>query len=101
MSANDNETSRKAWWKSKTLRINTVAGVLAAAELKLGLIQPFVPVNVFVALAIGLPIVNALLRPFTTQPIGWRDCEQSGTCPLEGLDVQGTDDAVQGDDAGG
>ena len=57
----------KPWKKSKMLWLNGVVAALAAFELVFGLLQPFLPVNVFVAIAVGLPVVNSVLRVVTTQ----------------------------------
>ena len=46
----------KPWYKSRTLIVNTAVAALAAFELVSGLLQPFLPVNVFTAIAVGLPV---------------------------------------------
>ncbi len=56
----------KVWWKSKTLWVNAVAAMLVALEAGTGVLQPMLPVNLYTVLAVGLPIVNALLRVITT-----------------------------------
>ncbi len=56
----------KVWWKSKTLWINAIAAMLVALEAGTGVLQPMLPVNLYTVLAVGLPIVNALLRVITT-----------------------------------
>ncbi len=60
----------KPWYKSRTLIVNAAVAALAAFELVSGLLQPFLPVNVFTAVAVGLPVINAILRVITTQPLG-------------------------------
>lgn len=65
--------SRKAWWKSRTIRVNLLIGVLAAAESQLHLIQPLLPVNFFALVAFCLPLVNTALRILTVQAVGRRD----------------------------
>lgn len=62
-------TKTKPWYKSKTLFLNALAGALIALELKLGLLQPYLPVNVYAAFAVGLPVINAVLRVVTTQAL--------------------------------
>lgn len=60
---------QKAWWKSKTLWVNAVAAMLVALEAGTGILQPLLPVNLYTALAVGLPIINALLRVITTSGV--------------------------------
>lgn len=55
----------KVWWKSKTLWVNAIAAMLVALEAGTGVLQPMLPVNLYTVLAVGLPIVNALLRVIT------------------------------------
>lgn len=57
----------KPWWQSKTLWFNAIAAGLVALESTTGILQPHVPVNLYTALAVGLPITNAMLRVITTQ----------------------------------
>jgi len=59
----------KCWWKSKTIILNTVAAGLVALEAGTGMLQPYLPVNIYTAVAVGLPILNAMLRVITSQPI--------------------------------
>lgn len=56
---------QKVWWKSKTLWVNAIAAMLVALEAGTGVLQPMLPVNLYTVLAVGLPIVNALLRVIT------------------------------------
>lgn len=56
----------KVWWKSKTLWVNAIVAMLVALEAGTGVLQPMLPVNLYTVLAVGLPIVNALLRVITT-----------------------------------
>ncbi|RIX47455.1 MAG: hypothetical protein D3M94_07220 [Rhodocyclales bacterium GT-UBC] len=65
--------AKKAWWKSRTIRINVLIGVLAAAESQLHLIQPLLPVNFYGLLAFGLVLLNTALRIVTSQAVGRRD----------------------------
>jgi hypothetical protein len=60
---------RKSWWKSRTLWINAVAAMLVALEASTGMLQPNLPVNLYTALAVGLPIVNAFLRVVTASGV--------------------------------
>lgn len=57
----------KPWWKSKTLQVNAFVAALVALEANTNLLQPYLPVNFYTALAVGLPVVNAVLRIITTQ----------------------------------
>lgn len=59
----------KPWWKSKTLWVNIVVAVLATLEAATGLLQPYLPAHWYVAVAVGLPVVNVILRVITTQGI--------------------------------
>lgn len=59
----------KPWWKSKTLWVNIVVAVLSTLEATTGLLQPYLPAHWYVAVAVGLPIVNVILRVITTQGI--------------------------------
>lgn len=57
----------KAWWKSKTLWINIIVAVLASLEATTGMLQPFLPEHWYVVVAVGLPVINVVLRIVTTQ----------------------------------
>ena len=59
----------KPWWHSKTLWLNATVAALAAFEASTGVLQPLVPVNIYAALAVVLPVVNAVLRILTTQGV--------------------------------
>jgi len=51
------------WWKCrKVLWFNIICAVFLALEPLTGLLQPHVPVNVYLIFAIGVPLVNAILR---------------------------------------
>lgn len=56
----------KPWYLSKTIILNAVAAGLVALEAGTGALQPHLPVNFYTALAVGLPILNAMLRVVTT-----------------------------------
>ena len=60
----------KAWWRSKTLWVNTLVAALAAAEAGWNVLQPMLPVSFWRAIAFGLPLVNVVLRVITTQGLG-------------------------------
>lgn len=64
---------RKAWWKSRTLQANALVAALVALEAGAGLLQPVLPVNFYTAVAVGLPIINAVLRVVTTQALARRE----------------------------
>lgn len=59
----------KPWWKSRTIRVNAVIAGLVALEAGTGLLQPVLPVNFYTAVAVGLPVINAVLRVITTQAL--------------------------------
>lgn len=60
---------KKPWYTSKTVIVNVVAAGLVALEASTGALQPHMPVDVYTAFAVGLPIVNAMLRVITTQGV--------------------------------
>lgn len=62
-------TEKKPWWKSKTLWLNAIAAALVALEANTGLLRPLLPVSLYTALAVALPVANALLRVVTTQAL--------------------------------
>jgi hypothetical protein len=55
----------KPWWKSRTLWVNAVVLLAAAAESQLQVLQPLLPVNVYALVAFVLPLLNVLLRTVT------------------------------------
>jgi len=57
----------KAWYLSKTLWVNMLVAALVALEAGTGLLQPFLPPHFYAIVAVGLPIINAMLRIVTTQ----------------------------------
>jgi len=57
----------KPWWKSKTLWVNIIVAVLASLEATTGLLQPYLPEHWYVVVAVGLPVINVVLRIVTTQ----------------------------------
>lgn len=59
----------KHWAKSRTLWVNAGAAALVALEAGTGMLQPHLPVNLYTAVAIGLPVINAALRVLTTQAV--------------------------------
>lgn len=63
----------KAWYQSKTLWVNAVVAALAALEAGTGVLQPFLPANFYAIVAVGLPVVNAVLRIVTTQGLALRN----------------------------
>ena len=63
------QQAAKPWWQSKTLIVNAAVLGLAAAETQLQVIKPLLGVEIYPALAFGLPVVNAVLR-LTSQAIG-------------------------------
>lgn len=63
----------KAWYKSKTLWVNMIASALMALEAGTGLLKPYMADTFWVAMAVGLPVVNAVLRIITSQAVGKKD----------------------------
>lgn len=59
----------KPWWHSRTIWLNVIAAGLVALEASTGLLQPLLPVNLYTAIAVGLPVINAMLRIVTSQAI--------------------------------
>lgn len=59
----------KPWYKSKTLMVNALVAGLIALESTTGLIQPYLPADLYVMVAIGLPVINAMLRVITTSEL--------------------------------
>lgn len=57
----------KPWYRSKTILVNVFAAGLVALEAVFGLLQPHMPVNFYTALAVALPVVNAMLRVITSE----------------------------------
>lgn len=68
----------KPWWKSRTIWLNLLVLLLAAAETKLQVLQPLLPVNVYALVAFCLPLVNLAMRVVTQQAI-----TVSGASPAE------------------
>ena len=56
----------KPWYTSKTIIINAIVAALVALEAGTGLLQPHLPGNFYVIIAVCLPVVNAVLRVITT-----------------------------------
>lgn len=59
----------KHWCRSKTLWINAIAAGLVALEAGTGLLQPHLPVNFYTCVAVGLPVLNGVLRVLTSQAV--------------------------------
>lgn len=60
---------KKSWLKSKTIWVNAVIASLAIIEANTQLLQSVLPTNIYVIVAIVLPIVNIFLRTITTEAI--------------------------------
>ena len=56
----------KPWYTSKTIIINAIVAALVALEAGTGLLRPYLPGNFYAIIAVGLPVVNAVLRVITT-----------------------------------
>ncbi|BFN29480.1 hypothetical protein PSCT_01174 [Pseudomonas sp. SCT] len=59
----------KHWSRSRTLWVNAIAAGLVALEAGTGMLQPHLPVSLYTAVAVGLPVVNAVLRVMTHQAV--------------------------------
>lgn len=59
----------KHWCRSKTLWFNAIAAGLVALEAGTGLLQPHLPVNFYTCVAVGLPVLNGVLRVLTSQAV--------------------------------
>lgn len=74
-----NTQKTKPWYKSKTLWVNALAAALAALEASTGALKPALgDKGLYVAIAVGLPVINAALRAATTQPLGKRNGRTAG-----------------------
>lgn len=62
----------KPWRRSRTLIVNAVMAGLVVLEEQTGVLQPLLPVNFYVLLATLLPVINAMLRVATREPLSWR-----------------------------
>ena len=56
----------KPWYTSKTIIVNAIVAAMVALEAGTGLLQPHLPGNFYTIIAVGLPVVNAILRVVTT-----------------------------------
>ena len=55
----------KPWYTSKTIIVNAIVAAMVALEAGTGLLQPHLPGNFYAIIAVGLPVVNAVLRVIT------------------------------------
>lgn len=62
----------KSWWRSRVLWFNALVAALAALEASAGVLQPYLPGDVYAWGLAALTIGNAVLRVVTTQPLGAR-----------------------------
>lgn len=58
--------------KSKTMMFNIACAALIALEGVSGFLQPYLPVNFYAAMCVVLPVVNAMLRVVTNQPLSYK-----------------------------
>lgn len=63
-------TEIKPWHTSKTLWFNAIVAGLATMESSVGMLQPYVPGNVYSYFVVALTVGNAVLRIVTTQGLG-------------------------------
>jgi hypothetical protein len=59
----------KPWYRSRTILVNAAVAGLVALEAVSGMLQPHLPVNFYTAVAVGLPVINAILRVITTEGV--------------------------------
>ena len=62
----------KKWYKSKTLIVNAVVAGLVALEAVTGFLKPYVGDAFYTIIAVALPVINAMLRVITTEPVKFR-----------------------------
>ena len=62
-------TDCKAWYRSKTLWFNAAIGALGSLEASAGLIQPYVPGNIYGWGLLVLTVGNTFLRIMTKQAV--------------------------------
>lgn len=60
---------QKPWYLSKTMLFNILVGALLALEMNFPSIQPFLDPQQYAYLAMGINIVNVVLRLFTVSPV--------------------------------
>jgi uncharacterized membrane protein len=72
---------KKAWWRSKTLWVNSVAALALLAQGQWGFV---IDVE---AQGVILTFVNLVLRLITKEPVGLRD--ESASAPFPGIDAGG------------
>jgi hypothetical protein len=65
-------------WLSKTILVNALVTGLLIAENKLGFLQGVLPASKYQIVAFTLPIVNMLLRVYTTQGVSLKPQQQAG-----------------------
>jgi hypothetical protein len=63
-------TPPKSRRRSRTYWINGLILAFLGAESQLNILQPLLPVNVYVIAAFALPVINLVLRELTTAPVG-------------------------------
>lgn len=56
-------------WQSATLWVNALVAALVALEMGWNVLQPLLPVNVYSIVAVALPVINAVMRVFTSSPV--------------------------------
>ena len=66
----------KPWYTSKTIIVNAIVAALVALEAGTGLLQPYLPGNFYTLIAVGLPVVNAILRAISTTALTAGKVEQ-------------------------
>lgn len=70
--------THKPWWLSKTLLVNALVGGLLLAESNISSLQGLLPANTYQIAAFALPIVNMMLRVYTTKGLSLKAAAQLG-----------------------
>jgi hypothetical protein len=75
-------TPPKPRWKSKTYWASAIALSLAGAESQLHFVQAVLPGNAYAWIAFVLPIVNMVIREYTSTPVGTiKEVPAAACCP--------------------
>lgn len=65
-------------WLSKTILLNSLVAALLLAEAKVSSLQGFLPDSKYQIVAFALPILNMLLRVYTSQGLSFRPAMPRG-----------------------
>lgn len=62
----------KPWYCSKTIVLNAIIAGLSAFEAGTHAMREYLPEQWWVMVAIGLPVINVMLRVITTGPVAFK-----------------------------